>query len=203
MAEDYSLLLQPEYSALLAHCYVQARSIGTLAQLTGQNPNTVYRRVQKLVQVGVLNVEREQRRAGKIIKFYAPTRQTFDIPFSQTTFASYADYAGQRLCGTLQANLQRAYSRLDSPDARLALRIFFEAGVLQIDPVLDGKSTAQTYHEVFGAASVIHRWVPLHLTPAELAALHAELERLTARFFRPFQEGDGQTAAVGFFLLPS
>lgn len=201
--EDYSLLLQPEFGVLLARCYAGPQSVGTLAQLVNQKPNTVYRRVQKLVRAGVLKVERAERRAGKTIKFYAPTQETFDIPFAGTPFDSYADYAGQRLSGTLQANLNRAYSRLDSPEKRLALRVFYRAGVMQIDPVLDGKSTSETYHEVFGTANVIHRWIPLHLTPTELTELNAELQHLTARYFRPFQEGDEQTAALGLFLLPN
>lgn len=200
---NYALLLQHEYGVLLARCYAAPQSISSLAQLETQKPNTVYRRVRKLVQAGVLKVECEERRAGKTIKFYSPTRETFDIPFALSPFDSYADYAGQRLGSTLQANLKRAYSRLDSPETRLALRVFFQAGVMQIDPVLDGKSTAQMYHEVFSTANVVHRWVPLHLTPTELAELHAELEQLTARYFRPFQEGDRQTAALGLFLLPN
>lgn len=74
---------------------------------------------------------------------------------------------------------------------------------MQIDHVLDGKSAAQTHHEMFSGAKIVHRWIPLHLTPAEQMELHAELENLTDRYFRLVQEGDDQTGALGLFLLPN
>ncbi|WP_221088683.1 hypothetical protein [Deinococcus aquaedulcis] len=159
--------------------------------------------MQRLVQAGVLMVAYEQKRAGKIVKAYAPAQDTFDIPFHMTPFSSFAEYMTGRLSETLRMNLEKAYERLDLQEPQISLRVFCRQGVMQLDPVWGTWTTAETHHHLFAAATTLSRWVPLQLTQAELQALQADLEALTARYYRPFEEGDRQTAALGLFLLPN
>lgn len=196
------LLFDPRHCALLARCHEGPRSVTELADLTGTKPNTTYRRVQRLLAADLLTVAGVERRAGRSVRRYAPAHATVDVPFRDSPYPSFAAYLHERLDRTLRANLNRSFTRLDLPEHDLHLRFFFDHGVLQVDPVLPGLSVADTYAQVFAAAQTVTRWVPLKLTPDELTQLRAELDTLTRRYFRPFQDGDTPTGALGLFLLP-
>lgn len=201
MTEDVSLLLRPEYSWLLELCFERPRSVGEVAAATGWSPNSALSRVRQLVRRGVLRVVREERRAGKPIKFYAPTRERFDIPFAQTPYATSQDFLLERMIQPLRPSLRAAYRRLDLPDDAFTYSLYFQAGILQAGVRLSGSSDEEV-RDLYTRQHLIHRWVPLRLPPRELAALRDELEAITARYAREFGDGDEPTAVLGLFLLP-
>ncbi|GGL00528.1 hypothetical protein [Deinococcus radiotolerans] len=196
------LLFDPPHLTLLARCYEHPRSVTELAHLTGTKPNTTYRRVKRLLAADVLTIASIERRAGRSVRRYIPAHSTFDVPFRDSPYPSLSAYLNERLNLTLKAGLERSYSRLDLPEMNIHLRLFFEHGVLQVDPVMGDLSVSETYAQVFAPAHTVTRWVPLNLSPDELTELRRDLDALTARYFRPVQDSERQTAALGLFLLP-
>lgn len=201
MNDDFSLLLKPEYGWLLELCFERPRSVGEVAAATGWSPNSSFARVRQLVRRGVLRAVREERRAGKPVKFYAPTQERFDIPFAQTPFATYQDFLLERMNRPLRPGLRAAYRRLDLADDALAYSLYFRAGILQASVRIQGL-TEEEGRELYAQHGLIHRWVPLRLTPDNLTDFHRELEALTARYFRPFAPDEEANVTLGLFLLP-
>ncbi len=57
------------------------RSVSEAALQLGETPTATYKRVQRFLNLGLLKVTRSQPRAGKAIRYYRATAESFFIPF--------------------------------------------------------------------------------------------------------------------------
>lgn len=70
----------------------QERSLKAAAEILGWPTLRVYRRVRRLVELGVLRISRMERARGSARHFYTATANAFFIPFRLTPYESYEAY---------------------------------------------------------------------------------------------------------------
>jgi hypothetical protein len=72
------------------------RSVVEVAQATGEKPNTVLRRVQRLLALSLLEVAEARPRAGRPVRRYRATADVFFVPFEATGAADLEDALAER-----------------------------------------------------------------------------------------------------------
>ena len=77
-------LVRPSGLRRLAPFIGAPRTVSEVARETGEKPNTVLRRVQRLLALGLLEVADERRRAGRPVRRYRATADVFFVPFEAT-----------------------------------------------------------------------------------------------------------------------
>ena len=75
------LLLGATTRAQLAPFLARARSVGEAATDTGEKPNTVFRRVRRFLDAGLLEVAEEVPRRGRPLRRYRAIADVFFVPF--------------------------------------------------------------------------------------------------------------------------
>lgn len=74
----------------------QARSVGEVARASGEKPNTVLRRVQRLQALGLVEVAATAPRAGRAVHHYQATADVFFVPFEATGAADLEGALAER-----------------------------------------------------------------------------------------------------------
>jgi hypothetical protein len=77
-------LVRPSGLRQLAPFIGAPRTVSEVARETGEKPNTVLRRVERLLARGLLEVADERRRAGRPLRRYRATADVFFVPFEAT-----------------------------------------------------------------------------------------------------------------------
>lgn len=72
------------------------RSVLEVANATGERPNTVLRRVQRLQALSLLEVADERPRAGRAVRRYRATADVFFVPFEATGAADLEGALAER-----------------------------------------------------------------------------------------------------------
>jgi hypothetical protein len=72
------------------------RTVLEVAQASGEKPNTVLRRVQRLRALSLLEVADEQPRAGRAVRRYRASADVFFVPFEATGAADLEDALAER-----------------------------------------------------------------------------------------------------------
>ena len=86
--EAANLLADPAQFALLEPFFRGDVVLGELAKELGLKLNTLLYRVNKLVELGLVEVVREEPRRGKPVKVYRATAKSFFVPFGSTSSVS-------------------------------------------------------------------------------------------------------------------
>lgn len=71
-------------------------TVGEAARSSGERPNTVLKRVQRFVDLGLLQVVREEPRAGRAVKVYRTAADVFFVPFETTSAESFEAALAER-----------------------------------------------------------------------------------------------------------
>lgn len=79
-----SALLDPTTVRHLAPFLGSELSVTEAAAATGEKPNTVLKRVRRLVDLGLLEVTQVRERAGRPIRLYSAVADVFFVPFEVT-----------------------------------------------------------------------------------------------------------------------
>jgi hypothetical protein len=74
----------------------EARTVAEVAQASGEKPNTVLRRVQRLQALSLLEVAEERSRAGRPVRRYRATADVFFVPFEATGAADLEGALAER-----------------------------------------------------------------------------------------------------------
>lgn len=77
-------LVRPSGLRLLEPFLGAPRSVTEVARATGDKPNTVLRRVERLRALGLVEVAETRRRAGRAVRRYRATADVFFVPFEAT-----------------------------------------------------------------------------------------------------------------------
>jgi hypothetical protein len=81
-----SYLSDPCKAAFIYPFIGRSRTAGEVAREQGVPLNKMHYRIERLVALGLLAVEREERRAGRSIKHYRATADAFYVPLEATGF---------------------------------------------------------------------------------------------------------------------
>ncbi|GAA5533254.1 helix-turn-helix domain-containing protein [Deinococcus aluminii] len=191
------LLLDPLARQTLAPFFGRDTTVGEAAAQLGVKPNTLLRRVQRLVAGGLLHVTGEERRAGRSLKRYRVASERFFVPFALTDAVTLEDLLMQaveepnRLIARGLAQLYGSHApRLGYLVTRL------EGGRIAHDLSLDGLTPIP-----YGGA---HPWFRdarvLRLRPAQAEQFGQELQALLDRYADP--QGARYLAFLAFAPLP-
>ena len=83
--EAANLLSDPAQLELLEPFFQGEVVLGELAKVLGLKLNTLLYRVNKLIDLGLVEVVREEPRRGKPVKIYRAAAKAFFVPFESTT----------------------------------------------------------------------------------------------------------------------
>ena len=157
-----SVFASPRQRRILLSLIEDERSLGQLAERTEVPLNLLHHHIRKFIRLGLVNLAREQTRAGAPIKYYRATARAFFVP------AELSDAKGNTALTTrLRELLERN-------------RAAAHQGTLYSH---DGKGPRmRMVREPSHRASATEYWLDLQLTETEAKALADELHALLQRF---------------------
>ena len=160
------------------------RSVGEVARTTGEKPNTVLRRVGRLIDLGLLEVAEERPRAGRSIRRYRAAADVFFVPFEATGAADLTSALAER-----DADWERLLRRHVVRARREAMgtwgtRIYRDGrGRLQIQTAVSPDANASMLDDDMPAA--LSAWRDqIWLDHADAKELQRELYALVQRYQR-------------------
>ncbi|HEY5070497.1 MAG TPA: hypothetical protein VII63_00555 [Caulobacteraceae bacterium] len=138
-------------------------SLQQLARATGFSLSLLHYHVGRLRTLGLIEIAREERRAGRPVKHYRAMARTFFVPASFQVRG-----AGEALERELRAGLQR--DRVRQGDAG-AVYFVDDAGAHRVRRVRGS-----------GGRGGFEAWITLSLTPRDAETLSDEIGALFARY---------------------
>lgn len=94
--ESADVLMSPVTLRQLEPFLGREATVGQAAAASSEKPNTVLKRVQRFLGLGLLRVAREEPRAGRAIKVYRTTADVFFVPFEATSAESFESALAER-----------------------------------------------------------------------------------------------------------
>jgi hypothetical protein len=160
------------------------RSVAEVAQSTGEKPNTVLRRVQRLQALSLLEVAEERPRAGRPVRRYRASADVFFVPFEATGAADLEDAMAERDADwerLLRRHVVRA--RIEAMGT-WGTRIYRDArGRVQVQTAVAPDANASMLDDDMPAA--LSAWRDqVWLDHADAKALQRELYALVQRYQR-------------------
>lgn len=167
-----------EFQLLLHFMVPGGSTVAALAAANDLSVNAAYRKVQKLCQVGLLEVLREERRSGRAIKVYHCPHTSFFIPRGlisleeqiTETFEPYQELIRQKL---IEASRQGP-----NPVEGLIFTVG-EGGLWLLPATADGERWRPDFP---GTPAHLHSSGPLYLDYVQARALERELYELFDRY---------------------
>ncbi len=108
--------------ALLAHFWGSENTVAVVARALGWKPNAALYRVKSLLEMGILEVSRVEKRRGRAITYYRVVADEFYVPFAVTSFETEAAF--------VKAQLEPLFERLIEAEARRNVGRQQEGGLL-------------------------------------------------------------------------
>ncbi|HKI57294.1 MAG TPA: hypothetical protein VKB31_09105 [Trueperaceae bacterium] len=152
-----ALLMNPTTLRQLAPFLGRERTVSQAAAEMGQLPNTVLKRVQRFLRVGLLEVAREAPRRGRAVKLYRTVAELFFVPFEATAAESLEAALAERDAyweRLLRRNVVRA--RMEALGT-WGTRVYRDArGRLQVQTAVTPEADATTLDAA--APAVLSSW---------------------------------------------
>lgn len=177
-------LVRPSGLRRLAPFLGPARSVGEVARATGEKPNTILRRVERLRSLGLVEVAERVRRPGRPLRRYRATADVFFVPFEATGAADLEAALAER-DADWERLLRRHVVRARSEAMGVwGTRIYRDArGRLQVQTAVSPDANASMLDDHMPAA--LSAWRDqLWLDHADAKALQRELYDLVQRYQR-------------------
>jgi hypothetical protein len=168
----------------------------------------VHRDVGALLSAGLLQVVREQKRAGRAVKVYTATAPAFFVPFSATDAADFAELGGKReqlydeLLGRASLRKFEQLHHEQSGGREWGVRLYLgPEGQVQVDTSYEGAELVEAAVRYQGPVGLLlSARTALRLTEAEAEEVQIELIRLLMRL-RPISVQHEQNGTGQPFLL--
>ncbi|PYE51919.1 winged helix-turn-helix domain-containing protein [Deinococcus yavapaiensis] len=189
------LLLDPANYRYLDALMGRECSAGELAKMLGEDVRRVHYLLGRLVDADLAYVAREEKRAGRPVKYYAMNAHWL-VPFDMTD----AETIEALLNAQLQPRLERFSHLLVGQlrrDASIVVRV--SRGVddepIGVSLYDEGRPDPRENGPLFA------NWMFLRLTPERAQALHTDLNDLLRRHDVSDDE-DASVYSIGLFLAP-
>lgn len=127
-------LTSPKTRYLLSPFMEQERSMAEAAALLEMKFPALHRRVRQMVKLGLLEVSREETRAGHRIKFYSATSPEFIVPLEATPSTDLETFIGDGFRGSATLLSRGVVREMTARAPRWGFRIFWNdevGGVFQ------------------------------------------------------------------------
>lgn len=178
------ILTDPDSLRHLEPFLGRERTVTEAARETGASPNTTLRRVQRLLALGLLEIARERRRAGRAVKLYRSSAEIFFVPFEAGS-ATTLEAALERRDGRRERLLRRNVVRVRREQlGTWGTRIYRDtAGRIQIQTAIDPDRNITSLDP--GAPAILSAWRDrVQLDYADAKRLQRELFDLLLRYQR-------------------
>lgn len=177
-------LVRPSGLRRLAPFIGPPRSVSEVARETGEKPNTVLRRVQRLLALELLEVAEARPRAGRPLRRYRATADVFFVPF-EATGAEDLEAALAERDAYWERLLRRHVVRARSEAMGVwGTRIYRDArGRVQVQTAVSPDANASMLDD--GMPAALSAWRDqVWLDHADAKALQRELYDLVQRYQR-------------------
>lgn len=126
-------LTNPETRALLSPFMAREITMSEAAKELGLELNTLHRRVRQMLELGLLEVTREDVRDGHRVKLYRATSSEFIVPMEATTHVDFENFIGEGLKGTTDILSQSVTRAMEKEHPHWGFKIYVEEdyGLLQ------------------------------------------------------------------------
>lgn len=178
-----NFLTSPETRFLLGPFMRSETAMNDAAKALGMEPNTLHRRVQQMLALGLIEVTREEVRDGHRVKLYRATREEFVVPTEATSsvdLETFLDAGFKGSASILSGGMGRA---MVGKNPRWGFRIYWEEGkgVFQTATALDTEGTPTPVNRNEGA-SYWYGDVGVRLKPEAAHEFRRELGQLYDRY---------------------
>jgi hypothetical protein len=156
-------------------------SVGDAARALKVNPTVMYKRVQRMLGLGLLHETRVEARAGKPIRYYRSVARTFFIPY-RVYPPEHVNLANRLLYQeAFQRALERVYRDEYFVERDLGVRtVLAPSGDSYLEIVT---STGEVWDYLGDDAPVIAAgWNPVWLNPEDAKALQREVVALLTKY---------------------
>ncbi|GEM46972.1 helix-turn-helix transcriptional regulator [Deinococcus cellulosilyticus] len=199
-----NVLLNSLNQRILGACMQREHTLKDLVESLHMDMSEAHYRVQQLIKAGILKVSREEKRAGRPIKYYAPTQEKFFLPFKDTVYSTVVDFMAEQIEPLMHRFLELAFRnvpqvgewgltfQLGEQDRKLST-VFGQ----QNPPSLDETSP----REMMVKHRILGMWQNMELTVEDARSLTAELLDLYEKY-RQKQNPGGEKHLMGLFLVP-
>lgn len=183
-AKAARILTNPVALRFLTPFLGRETTIQEAAAEAGASPNTTYKRAMRFLELGLIEVTREQPRAGRAVKLYRTVADVLFVPFENTPSVSLEAALKEReeyWANLLRANVVHARSEVLGT---WGTRIYRDhRGRLQVQTALTPESNATTLAP--DAPAVLSAWRDnLMLDFADAKALQHELFNVLLKYQR-------------------
>lgn len=203
--EAARLLLEPATLRALSPFVGRGRAASEVARELAMPLNTLLYQIKQLLKAGLLEVVREERRAGRAIKRYRAVAESFLLPYAVTPAETpevlleqeHAPRQGRLIRGLVRA----AYGELDAQGERVwGVRVGLEGGKLAVRNAIGPDSSWNFLDPT--APALVDLWAEdVMLDFAEAKALQRELCDLLGRY-RAKRGQQGYIIRLGMAPLP-
>ena len=179
-------LLEPTTLRVLAPFVGRSRAASAVARELETPLNTLLYQLRGLLEVGLLEVVREERRAGRAIKLYQAVADAFLLPYAvtpaETPEVLLAQEHAPRQERLIQSLVRAAYGELGAQGERVwGVRVGLEGGRLTVQNATGPQSSWNFLDE--RAPALVDLWAEdITLDFAEAKALQKELCDLFGRY---------------------
>jgi hypothetical protein len=159
----------------------QERSVGDAARVSKVDATAMYKRVQRMLGLGLLRETRSEARAGKPIRYYRSVARTFFIPY-RVFPPEHVNLANRVLYQeAFQRALERLYREEYFVERDLGVRtVLAPSGDSYLQIVT---STGEVWDYLSDDAPIIAAgWNPVWLNPEDAKALQRELVALLTKY---------------------
>lgn len=196
-----NVLLHNASQRILGACLQKEHTLKELVEELHMDMSEAHYRVQQLIKAGILKVSREEKRAGRPIKYYAPTQEKFFLPFKDTVYNTVVDFVVQQMEPILHRFVELIFKNVPQVG---------EWG-LTFRPDQDGHKLSTMFHqegknpEGLGARDmqlkhrVLAMWQTLDLLPDDARDMQREMMDLYEKY-RQKQNPGGEKHIIGMFL---
>jgi DNA-binding transcriptional ArsR family regulator len=180
-AESAQILTTPKTLRYFSPFLVSECSASDAAQVLGLEISAVSYWITRFLKLGLLRVARTERRAGRSIRHYHASAETFFVPFSAIPIASLEAMHDRLLSETCAAMTRSQVATLLEHGASPGVRVFPQAKRLRMEYV-EGVTLAPLYSLEPSRPAVLEHWEMLKLNFEDAKALQAELSAVLERY---------------------
>ena len=123
-----NFLTNPETRHLLAPFMAQETPMAEAAKALGVELNTLHRRVGQMLELGLLELTREEVRRGHRVKLYRATRREFIVPLEATSSTNLESHVAKTFEGIATILSQGVARAMEREHLQWGFKIYIEEG---------------------------------------------------------------------------
>ncbi|GEM46971.1 winged helix-turn-helix domain-containing protein [Deinococcus cellulosilyticus] len=197
------LLLEPLNRQIVELCIPRERTLSDLTEQLRTEMNGIYYRVQRLLRAGILKISRTEKRAGRPIKHYQATDESFFVAFRNTPYEDMAEYCHGLTAPSLRGFWESAFQKAQDLPGEWGLSIAYshrrQSFMLQIQRETDHGLERNPIEQWATENHILGTFDQLRLAPEQAEAMYQELIGVYRKYTH-LQDPEARPHWVGLFF---